>query len=248
MVQQLLESGTNTTGSSFYQDGFHPLHAAALTGNLPFVKMLREAGAKTANRGWIRATELHYAARSASSECVQFFLDIGISVNVQTLHGDTPLHWAAEIGNSDVIKTLLMAGADVNAEGQNANFSPLHRAVGSGQVAAAKQLINAGANVFPQRQGSDYASLIYQLVHQRGGPELLELLLELGYDINETTVLHTATWNHNEVVITQLINHGADISRRNSDGNTALHEAAKIGCTKSVKALLDGGADINERN
>lgn len=49
-------------------------------------------------------------------------------------------------------------------------------------------------------------------------------------------------------VIKILIDSGADINAKNSDGNTSLHCAAALGMSKVVQFLIEMGADINVKN
>jgi ankyrin repeat protein len=45
-----------------------------------------------------------------------------------------------------------------------------------------------------------------------------------------------------------LIEHGADVSAANRDGNTPLHTAAFLGRTELVKLLIKNGARLSQRN
>ena len=45
-----------------------------------------------------------------------------------------------------------------------------------------------------------------------------------------------------------LIEHGADVSAANRDGNTPLHTAAFLGRTELVKLLIENGARLSQRN
>jgi ankyrin repeat protein len=56
-----------------------------------------------------------------------------------------------------------------------------------------------------------------------------------------------ATRGHTRVV-SKLIEHGADIYRKNANGNTALMLAVVDGHMVTVKTLLDSGADTGLRN
>lgn len=49
-------------------------------------------------------------------------------------------------------------------------------------------------------------------------------------------------------VATFLINHGADVSARNSSGYTALYMAAEIGSLELVQLLMGKGATVDEQN
>ena len=63
----------------------------------------------------------------------------------------------------------------------------------------------------------------------------------------DTALGMAAAFGHSDVAIA-LINAGADLNRRNKDGNTPLHSAAFLCHTKIVQALVTKGADKGARN
>ncbi|KAM4063790.1 ankyrin repeat domain-containing protein [Hirsutella rhossiliensis] len=60
--------------------------------------------------------------------------------------------------------------------------------------------------------------------------------------------LHVAVCGGNEDMVRLLLDHGADIAKRDSRGNTALHVAAAMGSEIVVKLLLRKTADPDEAN
>lgn len=64
------------------------------------------------------------------------------------------------------------------------------------------------------------------------------------------TSLHRAVCSENESMVRILLDRGADISRKDANGNTALHLAAanKYGSEALVKLLLDESADSNAQD
>ena len=45
------------------------------------------------------------------------------------------------------------------------------------------------------------------------------------------------------LLLTALVERGADVDAQDNDGETALMNAARLGTLKAVAALLEGGAD-----
>lgn len=91
------------------------------------------------------------------------------------------------------------------------------------------------------------------LAARNGNKELVKLLLERKADVNKAAkhglppVWSTAYDFDDTTVLQLLVNHGADIDVKNSDGKTLLMEAAEALSIESVKLLLEHKADINAR-
>lgn len=74
---------------------------------------------------------------------------------------------------------------------------------------------------------------------------MIELLLAHGWDINNGQLLHDANHGHGSRVQTWL-RYGADPTKRDNGGRTALHLIAARGTGReALRALVDAGADIN---
>lgn len=84
-----------------------------------------------------------------------------------------------------------------------------------------------------------------------GRPDLVNMLLEQGADVNEkmdedgTTPLVLALQNGHHDVARMLVYSGADVNNKHGEGSeTALHMAAESGWEDVARLLLDYGADV----
>lgn len=79
----------------------------------------------------------------------------------------------------------------------------------------------------------------------------LKRLLEVNCDPNvlglyDMTPLHSAVSHPKNII--ELLKFGANIKNIDYFGNTALHDAVKVGCIESVNILLEAGSNINIKN
>ncbi|NLT24417.1 MAG: hypothetical protein GXX82_15355 [Syntrophorhabdus sp.] len=137
-------------------------------------------------------------------------------------------------------------------------FPAFMYAVKDGDEASIRSLVAAGADVnlgersrFPLREAC-----------VRNRPHIVRLLLELGADVNSTslegtTALHWVCHAGNLHVARILIDHGADVEARNPQMSTPLHHlCTNTGVQEQVKEdrrglatlLIEKGADVNARD
>jgi ankyrin repeat protein len=93
---------------------YTPLHLASRGGHTEVVLELLEAGAdaraRTSTGG---ATALHFAAAAGRAEAIRPLLQHGADVNAREMSwGQTPLMFAASAGRTDAVRALLESGAD----------------------------------------------------------------------------------------------------------------------------------------
>ena len=177
---------------------------------------------------------------------VKFLLDRGASVDLaDKRNGKTALHGASSIGNQDMINLLISRDANVHAL-THEKETPLHFAT---NAAIAQILLQAKAEV----DATDIHGLTPFFTHYgRGNKELNDVLLKAGASIKRTDrdgnsllqrFLHNA-----DVAIAILNTLPVNVNNKNRQGNTALHDAVRIGNQKLIDALLQKGAIINAAN
>lgn len=127
----------------------------------------------------------------------------------------------------------------------------LHYAVRSQDAAQVRALL---ANKAPADAQNRYGVTPLGLAVEGGNLDIVNALIAAGADVNHAlpegeTVLMTAARTGNVPVIQALLRHDARVGTRDGFyGETALIWAADADHAAAVSALLDSGADVNQRS
>lgn len=194
--------------------------------DLDAVRALIASGASVKAASRIGAqTPLAIAASNGSTAIARVLLEAGADPNTPTATGATPLMLAAAAGNIEILTALLDRGANVNARESSRGQTALMFAAAENRPAAIRLLITRGAD---PKIASTVSKLERPRVDEDGNP--------LPAPSAEGP---------------RRGGGGAGGSARGASatvmgGNTALLFAARNGNIDAAKALLDGGADINQ--
>jgi ankyrin repeat protein len=148
----------------------------------------------------------------------------------------TPLHWAIEAVDSEGVRKLLAEGLPVDPR-DSAGRTPLRYATDRLMVEAAGLLLGAGADV----DAADVA-----------GVTSLMAVFRFNYDHDAgfagSTYYPTDISPEERQTIRLLLDHGADVNRRDVAGRTAAHYAASHLNSSGFELLIAVGADLSVRD
>ncbi|KAK2805382.1 hypothetical protein FQN51_000208 [Onygenales sp. PD_10] len=178
--------------------------------------LLFEPSLQKSNR--VRWCGLHLAAYYNKASTVVALLDKGVDTAAPTWDGKTALHIAAERGNTNVVEVLVEYGADPHASTivyRRHTHSSIHPFDNPIRPASSLGFRNAG-----------------------GGYESIQ-------EEDSEAVIHFAASSGSENTVKLMLEYGADVNARTSQGSTPLHKALEAGKEGIVELLIDAGADVN---
>ena len=233
----------------------NPLTIAVAEGFLALVKLLVEKGAKVEHSNSTLRSPLQEAVFWGHTSITKMLLELGASVSRANQEGWTPLHVAAWRAPGQVAKLLLDRGADIEAltnlhqenipepfhkedgvlHGHN---TPVHLAAAAGNFEVFEILRENGASL----HFSDVNGLMpIHLATIGGWLLIMESILDTGFEVDTVdsvkgeTALHKAARLGFEDCITLLLDHGANIEKKNYDGQNAREVAFEASQGKVLK-------------
>jgi ankyrin repeat protein len=225
-------------------DGTTALHWAAYNDDAEMAEALIRAGAKlqmVTRTGAL--TPLMVAASNGSGAVVQTLLKAGADPNLRGSDGSTALMTAAASGSVEAVTALLDHGADVNAQETARGETALMFAAAANRAPVVSLLIKRGAN----------ASLPSRLVRLARAPEYGERPGAAAAAAAAASAPATPAPAAAPAPAATSID--PRVAKARSErrvrptamgGLAALHFAARNGQLDAVRALVEGGADVNQ--
>ncbi|CAI6094263.1 unnamed protein product [Clonostachys chloroleuca] len=225
VVRKLLERGANVNAidESHYTT---PLVLAARDGSANIVRLLIEFGAdiqRTINYSAFEMAIAHACKDDGSLEVAEILLESGFNLAKNT---EMAPFWPIQTHKPEIIHWLSHKGLDLNRI-----LGPKNRA--------------KGGFIYGDFRGNSYTPI--QLAAKDGSIDILQLLLELGADVNgpdsqKETTLHYGFKSGDKEVVRFLLDNGALVKK---DSNLIWH-AIKHDLDEYVPILIEKEADLNQ--
>jgi ankyrin repeat protein len=242
-VRALLKEGAdvNTTQA----DGMTALHWAAQKGDVDLAKILLYASANLKATTRIGGyTPLLIASKNGDAAMIETLAAAGADANATTTNGTTPLMLASAAGKPAAVKALLDHGADVNAKEAVKGETALTFAAAFGRADVIRVLTASGADVQTTTKAVDLKEFAKE--------EQERFAAERGLNNGGAAGRGNAPGGRGGAPqgpqipgVTRQYNYTELVAYWG--GLAPLHLAARQGETEAVKALIDAGADVNQR-
>ena len=185
-------------------------------------------------------------------EIVKYLAEKNTVLRYKDRNDQTIIHLAADHNNHKAIEAILNLSKTpsnfmVNENDQYDN-TPLHLACKKGYLETVKVLMEHQAEVDNKNEDEKTP---FHLAAQEGYVEVVEHILRSNksvvndLDEDDNTALHLAATAKMTNTVDALLEHGADVRRKNDMGWTPLDCAAAAGSYKCVLRILDEDAEID---
>jgi len=225
------------------KNGDSPLHVAVSLKAVEIIRLLKKFGADLHTRNKRSASCVVLATHAGDCEMVKELLSLGAFVNDTDAQGNSLANIAAIRGDIKMLQTL---------QERRANF--LSRNYDDGTIPIMNAIKNQRDEAFDFLKTLDVDSKVFHINRTRDGKTALHLAVQLAYKpaldfflalpiaaklLNEEdelgeTPLHLAARNGDRDLIFHMKNAGAEIDKKNKNGQAAVDLVEK----ESLKKLL----------
>lgn len=168
--------------------------------------------------------------------------ELKVAMNIACPKGYTPFYLAAHYGDEETVKQCIDLGVDINQR-NSSGWTPLIAAAQEGNIEIVKILIDAGADVNVSTKGYKHTALLRASIC--ANIEIMKLLVNTGGSALISIQFGNDNVRGHYEAVKLLIEAGADINHKGSNGWTCIIYAATWNHYNTVKYLLDNGADVN---
>uniref|UniRef100_A0A670YKS0 VPS9 domain-containing protein n=1 Tax=Pseudonaja textilis TaxID=8673 RepID=A0A670YKS0_PSETE len=257
LVSGKLNDPSIVTPFSRDDQGFTPLHVAAIYGQAPLIDLLVSKGAVVTATDYHGSTPLHLACQKGYQNVTLLLLHYKSSTEAQDNNGNTALHLACIYGHEDCVKALVYY--DVHSckldIGNEKGDTPLHIAARWGYQGIIEVLLQNGAN-------PGILNRMKETPVQCALNSTVRYLLEWGdddlEDPKEASNMGTPELCHPlcqcskcspvQKKFFRLPSNGLGVNVTNQTGLMSLHVAALHGHVDLVALLLKHGANIEAKD
>ena len=215
-----------------------PLHVSAAKGSEAACRVLIEHGANVNAQGQNQQTPLHVSAAKGSEAACRVLIEHRANVNAQDKNGCTALwlacHYEHEGAAAELMEATKLAGA-LDLQHESSMRSALHKASEKGLAGTVAQLLSHGADAALKDKNGDTALMLACMRgHDAAAGELMEATKRAGaldlqakenYPSYKRSALHWASAKGLAGTVAKLLALGADATRTDEYGRTALWEA-----------------------
>ncbi|MGH0172243.1 UNVERIFIED_CONTAM: hypothetical protein FKN15_069208 [Acipenser sinensis] len=192
-----------------------------------------------------KVSPLHEACVGGNAACAKLLIEKGAKVNSATVDWNTPLFNACVSGNVACVNLLLQHGAKLQTEYHLS--SPIHEAASRGHTECLEALLHHGADI--DHNIKHLGTPLY-VACTKQNVESVKKLLELGANLNTEgdTPLHAATRASRPDLVQLLLEHGADVKARNTEGKEPLDLATPGSEARRILMQREGLPVTQNRN
>ena len=255
--------------------GRRPLMVAASMSNIKAMNALLNKGANILAKDEDKSTALHFASLWSDRNGLELLLKFGADLEAKDKTKKTPLMVSVDSNGEANMEYLLRKGANIDAR-DYAGLTPLMKCINGKRYSKIELLIKKGASLKRKNKDGKTAqdmegNQIIKSLLKGNKRRYIEKDREKEIEIGRLVVngmlkklrdeiergvnlkndengfyLFLAVVNNRDEIIEEFIKLKLNLNRADRIGRTALNWASRVGHTKIVEVLINGGADFNK--
>ncbi|KKK22567.1 hypothetical protein AOCH_004771 [Aspergillus ochraceoroseus] len=225
-----------------------PLHCAASRGNSDMVEFLLDSGADGNAVSRDGSTALHLATEYGQRKVMKILLHRPVNAQIANKEGATGPHLAVKTESDEATVALLVKNkVDVNTRNIHTGDTALHIAIEWRRLRIVLYLLDKGASI---NMTNENGFTPLQLAVMVDNCEAISVLLQRRAQVETRslsgfTALQLAAYANHWVAFDLLVIGGADINAWNKEGESLIHQEARMACSTSVASkIIDQGCSI----
>lgn len=220
-----------------------------MRGNIRMVKKYLSHGADINTKDPMTGQPIfHSLCRKGDLRMIQFLLKNGANLNDRNKAGYYPLHYAFyHPSNLEVVKLLIKYNVDINCQDGN-GWTIVRQAVNNCDIEMLQFLIKAGADI---NRADKIGTTPLHVATKNIDIEITQILLAAKADTklknkNGCVALNLMpVYQLKRKMVQLFIDAGADLNTKDFLGKTILYYACEHNQVNIVRALIEGGANVN---
>lgn len=235
-----------------YVDNEYLLHKVIVNRDVEMLRLLVSRGAEVNNPNRGALGFLALAVRMKDLSLAKILVEGGADLAYRSLDDDSLLHLAVRANSDELVRYLIGLGLDVNTK----NFELETPAFSLGSILVAETLDRAGADFLVTGSSGKH---VLSVLLEAGLPDLTltKFLIKKGMKPEQDVALHVfplelvvknrgnLPFSYLAEMISTLVDAGADINLRGSQGASILHS---LKSPEWVKFLFTKGANLSSPN
>ncbi|ORX66083.1 ankyrin, partial [Anaeromyces robustus] len=203
-----------------------------------------------ANLQMINEEIINYLKQHYDFDLLKLLVKNNFDINQKDKRGCLLLNDIISHGDmNELAKGLIDCGADVNIKDRYGKDTPLMYSIKSKNKEMVQYLLEHGADL-----QMDNDIIVEYIKFYHTDSNILKLLIDHGFNINQTDSLNEYLLNHfiihhNNEIVKDLINYGTDVNIKDYEfGNISLIYAIKEKNLEIVQYIIDHGSEIHYFN
>jgi len=249
-VEKIISENNNIVKFVHKKSGDSPLMLAARYKRFELVKLLVERGADKEHKNLDGKRVLHEASLSGCSQCIEYLLQQGCSVDVLKKADWTPLMLASTQGHLNVVKILVEFGANISRVNKD-GWTSFHIACREGFVSLLEYLLKVDKLAWKTSSKNLRTPLHTAAMH--GRTDVVKFLLNhCCYKANEkdscgtSPLMDALKFGFPDISCILIHENLGDLQQCDVLGRFAIHIAVHSGQLNSVKYLMEEcNVDVN---